>query len=1101
MTNRNGTLLVLQATLLAILLLLSNYVFVLGDEVVEVYLPPDENITDLVQTSIQVEEVVEDTVASSTESVVDVVVEDIVHTTTDITASSSITLHETVSVEAFEESEIEDLFYGTDKSGSIESDEVWDKASGPYHVSDLYIPSGVTITVEAGAEIYTSGYIAIFGKLEIVGSETDKVIMDIEDYADFWAIHVGSLANLSTTHTVINNIRDISSTNGFLDMDYVDIVDTESGIYLNNFATLVADHLSIGGVTEGINLLAMDNSTLNISHADIDNTFGNNGYVLQGYRNSTIKISDSKVVGGDSTSIIIIGGKLDISNTELIGGEDGIFAVADTSFGKFSQPKVNISNSTISDFSRNGIFTVDPDMTISETVISSNGVGIEAYSRDVFDIVMNHSVVENNGIGITYGDQSEDLGQVVFDVRNNFWGDKSGPFILERNENGIGDGVLAYGGSIEKVLYSPWLQAPYGARVPVIIIPGIMGSYLNHDDEDKTEVWPNLQTAFLTKDGFLDDLVLLDDAILNFDNDILTTGIFDMIDKFGFKIDFFNGLITKLKSDGYVEGESLFVFPYDWRLDIADNVMGHKYSKVQSLKDKIDAILKRAKSDKVDIVAHSMGGLLAKYYMKHVDIAKVNRFVDIGTPHLGAPKAAKVLNYGDDAGFNIKGLGFNEEQIKKISQNMPSAYNLLPSVEYFDSGDPDYLYYMHDIADVDGDGVKGRLDYDNSNKFLANMGRNRALLDNARKVHADLDYLNLDELGVPTYNIVGCGTPTIGKILANKKSFKEDFEYHLKYISGDGTVPMRSAESIPASYTYYVNGAAHATMPSHSGVRDLVSSILKNTGEEFSYKDTDNISSVKDGCSIPNGKIVSIHSPVALHIYDSLGNHTGPNENGDIEYGVEGVVYDTVGDNKFAYIPEDIDVEIKINATGTGHVGIDVQDLVDGEISRSEVYDNIIVDNLDAKGEIVITESDTQVVFDKDGTGKIEILKAASIIDGDIPTAEANDSGDLSTGSDTTSERSGSKKFVYVAPQTYSIDIGDTDSDSLVTDVSQVRQPDQSPVIKKVTRDNPQESVELNSNKDVPQSALVGESKIFANVFKTIRDFVLFMFNRITSYL
>jgi hypothetical protein len=408
---------------------------------------------------------------------------------------------------------------------------------------------------------------------------------------------------------------------------------------------------------------------------------------------------------------------------------------------------------------------------------------------------------------------------------------------------------------------------------------------------------------------------------------------------------------------------------------------------------------------------------------------------------------------------------------------------------------------MYDIGDVDGDSVTGRLDYTNSNKFLANMGRNSLLLHNAEDVHRDLDGFDPGSLGVTTYNIVGCGTPTIGKILANKKSFKDDFEYHLKYISGDGTVPMRSAEGISSSYQYYANGVEHATMPSQSGVKDLVSAIMTNTDTEFSYKDTANISSGSDNCKIPDGKIISIHSPVALHIYDPDGHHTGPTDNGDIEYGVMGVVYDTLEDNKFAYIPDSIDVEIKINATGTGHIGIDVQSYADGEISKSEVYDNIMVDNMNAKGEIVLAD-ESSVLFDKDGTGQNKILKADKIIQGDIPTTQIqDDTSEPSTVADTTSTKSGSRKAV---PGVLQPNIQDVENIKQNVDVAVeqiINNSNKEVETKIVASDKTRESVELKEDSNIQLSASVGDSKIFTKIFKFVRDFVVSVFNKIISYL
>ncbi len=54
------------------------------------------------------------------------------------------------------------------------------------------------------------------------------------------------------------------------------------------------------------------------------------------------------------------------------------------------------------------------------------------------------------------------------------------------------------------------------------------------------------------------------------------------------------------------------------------------------LKDKIDGALQANDTDKVDLICHSAGGLVARYYMMYLDGAKhVRRLVTMGSPHQG----------------------------------------------------------------------------------------------------------------------------------------------------------------------------------------------------------------------------------------------------------------------------------------------------------------------------------------------------------------------------------------------------------------------------------------------------------------------------------
>ena len=52
-----------------------------------------------------------------------------------------------------------------------------------------------------------------------------------------------------------------------------------------------------------------------------------------------------------------------------------------------------------------------------------------------------------------------------------------------------------------------------------------------------------------------------------------------------------------------------------------------------------------------------MGGLVVKKYIMEYGQNSVNKFIDIGTPHLGSPSAFKTLMYGDDLGFDFLVLG------------------------------------------------------------------------------------------------------------------------------------------------------------------------------------------------------------------------------------------------------------------------------------------------------------------------------------------------------------------------------------------------------------------------------------------------------------
>jgi len=98
-----------------------------------------------------------------------------------------------------------------------------------------------------------------------------------------------------------------------------------------------------------------------------------------------------------------------------------------------------------------------------------------------------------------------------------------------------------------------------------------------------------------------------------------------------------------IKNYQYKEGCTLFDVPYDWRKNI--NKSAETY-----LKKWIDHAKKIAGTDKVHIIAHSMGGLLARAYIQNIksdndiDIA---RLAMVGTPNHGAALAYYLWEGGD----------------------------------------------------------------------------------------------------------------------------------------------------------------------------------------------------------------------------------------------------------------------------------------------------------------------------------------------------------------------------------------------------------------------------------------------------------------------
>ena len=237
----------------------------------------------------------------------------------------------------------------------------------------------------------------------------------------------------------------------------------------------------------------------------------------------------------------------------------------------------------------------------------------------------------------------------------------------------------------------PAAHQPYASRsaalerVPVILIPGLLGSKLIRAS-DGTELWPGSTSKLLTSD--YEDLALrIDPETLEpIDDGLVPGGIFEgAVGK-----DFYRHIIQDLRASGgyqliepgdpaVQQKAGLYVFTYDWRQDILKTAQ------------KLDELIERIRRDyndpalRVDVVAHSMGGLVVRYYERYgtVDVlggntftvtglglAKLRRIVLLGTPNQGTVTAVhKFLN-----GYRVGVSALPTEGVA----TMPSTYELFP---------------------------------------------------------------------------------------------------------------------------------------------------------------------------------------------------------------------------------------------------------------------------------------------------------------------------------------------------------------------------------------------------------------------------------------
>lgn len=228
-------------------------------------------------------------------------------------------------------------------------------------------------------------------------------------------------------------------------------------------------------------------------------------------------------------------------------------------------------------------------------------------------------------------------------------------------------------------------------RNPVILIPGFGGSALVRAWDDQ-QVWG----AFFRKDSLgygkreglrafaldVDRLAGPIDhrSLAHVDDDTHAVGLLRILEAdtgiADLNIRVYAALVEMLDDAGYLPGNDgiitngrpeaprFFSFFYDWRQDNATNAV-ELARFVDECREKVEKLRRDAGLSgppvKFDIVAHSMGGLIARYYLRYggVDVlddpepqitwegaANVDRAILVSTPNFGLMKALRNMVHG-----------------------------------------------------------------------------------------------------------------------------------------------------------------------------------------------------------------------------------------------------------------------------------------------------------------------------------------------------------------------------------------------------------------------------------------------------------------------
>ena len=395
-----------------------------------------------------------------------------------------------------------------------------------------------------------------------------------------------------------------------------------------------------------------------------------------------------------------------------------------------------------------------------------------------------------------------------------------------------------------RVIYNEAAQYHLPDRNPVIVIPGILGSKLIDDDTGRT-VWgafdPESVNPKRAEDARLISLPVEDGKRLSeLTDNVRPNGVLDKVhvELLGIPIDIraYVGILSTLGVGGYRD-EALgldaidygddhftcFQFDYDWRRDNVENAqrlkafMDEKRAYVQKEYEQRYGV--EDADVKFDVVAHSMGGVMLRYFLRYGDadlpeageaeltwagVDYIERAIFVAPPNGGSAIALKQLTQGYDVAKPIL-----PHYPSAVLGTFPSIYQLLPRARhgaYVFDDDPDKpiadiydpaLWEKYDwgLASTSDDSLRvleAILSYedDPEKRRQIALSLQERILARAKAFHAAIDKPATPPAGAELFLVAGDAIDTARVISVDSETGEIDFA---EYGPGDGTVLRASA--------------------------------------------------------------------------------------------------------------------------------------------------------------------------------------------------------------------------------------------------------------------------------------------------------------------
>lgn len=338
-----------------------------------------------------------------------------------------------------------------------------------------------------------------------------------------------------------------------------------------------------------------------------------------------------------------------------------------------------------------------------------------------------------------------------------------------------------------------------------VILPGIMGSKLIDTATGKT-LWgfsPRVYVdAWLTGHS-LEELAVSDDERAGKTGRVKASSLLTLpayapgflgLDKYTKHVDATRRRLAK-------HPDAVLEFPYDWRLSVEHNAK----LLADVAADHLKAWQSHPQGDpqaKLILLAHSMGGLVARYFTNVLGgDAIVRTTITMGTPYFGSIIPPHMMSTGRGAP-----LPMPHKRMKKLVRQMPGMHDLLPFFPAVRLGDRAERISPDLIQSLGGDAELAR----------------ESIARHERIVGGD---------GGATRLLVGVNQPTAqsfavddhGRAVPAEESFDERTGAWSDRM-GDGTVPRVSAGllGLPAGTLLEVHSSLPMTDEANEAIRDIV---------------------------------------------------------------------------------------------------------------------------------------------------------------------------------------------------------------------------------------------------------------------------------------